>query len=232
MISTASQNLLDGPKAGDFGVGRLSIAGSNSFQLASNSYFGIAWAEGSPAGVGQTADIQWIFLTNRTVISGLFGSLETPYPTLPPFSFTRIDAIAAWGAWEGAVLLGVGVVAWAALVISWWVLATVYSLPYWACTRIAGAAISLLESWRVCAGALLTGALWMTMALISYSLGWIRVPVFLVLGGLHFVIPWVVLLAAVPHLNPRELTSDDALDEDPKKSVAGQTRRKNPFRQK
>jgi len=79
-----------------------------------------------------------------------------------------------------------------ALLLSWWILATIYFLP----VRLAGfftnRELDLRASWKLSGAALLPGALLMTAGILFYGLG-ISLVTFLFIFGAHFVLGWLYL---------------------------------------
>ena len=88
----------------------------------------------------------------------------------------------------------VGLATTAALLLSWWTLATVY-LPFvWLFSRVVGRPVSAPGAWKMASAALLVGATVGTIGIAAYATGAVRLPGLLVSQALHLPVGWIWLL--------------------------------------
>ncbi|HXB59853.1 MAG TPA: hypothetical protein VNU95_09820 [Candidatus Acidoferrales bacterium] len=138
-----------------------------------------------------TADLQIEFGHETIRVFSLFGYADFYYPP-GEISFNRTELGPLWRAWRAVILFLIILLAIIALLLSWWILATIYFLP----VRLAGfftnRELDLRASWKLSGAALLPGALLMTAGILFYGLG-ISLVTFLFIFGAHFVLGWLYL---------------------------------------
>lgn len=146
------------------------------------------------------ADFQFEFGTNSVRILSLFDPDELAYPpdyephTVIPFN--RPDLRPLWDAWRPDLVGALLVATFLGLLLTWFVLATLYSIPAWIIGFFCHRRMNLLAAWRLSGAALLPGAILVSLGLVAYVLGICDVLQFLFLFGLHFVVGWVYLFVA------------------------------------
>ena len=79
------------------------------------------------------------------------------------------------------------------LLLSWWLLATVYFLPAWLLGFFTNRDLNLRASWKLSGAALLPGALLMAAGVWLYGLGFLGLVSFGFLFAAHFVLGWTYL---------------------------------------
>jgi hypothetical protein len=82
----------------------------------------------------------------------------------------------------------------AALLLSWTLLATIYTPIVWLVALYGNRELSLRRSWKLAGAALMPGALWEIGILAGYSLGRLDLVPFLAATSAHVVIGWLFLL--------------------------------------
>jgi hypothetical protein len=119
-----------------------------------------------------------------------------------------------WGAWQPWLLVisAAGVIV--CLMLSWALLAGLYSLPTWLAAFYANRDWSLCASWKLSVAVLLPGALLMAGSILLYALAVLDLVHLMLLFGAHILLGWVYLI-----ISPWFLASDSA----------SATRSKNPF---
>ena len=177
--------------------GRLRWTGDLPRQLAENRFVGVGVDlkhEGLARG---PSDIQIeLGETSVKVISWL-GFVESSYPTGWRVGLSREEAMPWWRA-RAPWLLALSIMGSAALlIISWHMLGTAYFFPGWLLGFFLNRELSLGGSWRVSMAALMPGGAFFAGAIVLYGLGVVDVPRLGVLCGVHIVIGWVYLVAAV-----------------------------------
>jgi hypothetical protein len=157
------------------------------------------------------ADLQIEFGHETVRAFSLFGYADFLYPPNEIISFNRTGLDPQWKAWRAIILFSIVVATIIVLLLSWWILATVYFLPVWLAGFLTNRDLDLRASWKLSGAALLPGALLMTAGILFYGLG-LSLVTFLFIFGAHFVLGWLYLffglaflprtLSAVPKGNP------------------------------
>lgn len=179
------------PEVASIVSGSLSWPGDQPERLAQNPWLDVIVTPKSglnAPSLGQTADLQLELLPSRYRIQGILGHFTRPYPKSTSLDLGRIPASAAWEAWQSTASLMAACSIAAGLLISWWLLASIYSLPAWILALLLSRPVNLGATWRMASAALLFGALLAAAGLTAYILGVIRLPGLLVVLILHFPI--------------------------------------------
>ena len=150
--------------------------------------------------VRSPADFQFEFGTNSVLILSLFGPAELYYPpdyapgTYIPANKTDLQPL--WEAWRPNILVLAIIGTFLSLLLTWFLLATLYSLPVWIICYFGDREVSLLGAWRLAGAALLPGAVLLSVTLVLYELGVCDLVELLYIFGLHFVLGWIYLFVA------------------------------------
>ncbi len=142
------------------------------------------------------AQFQFEFGSDSLLIFSFFGVAEIDYPSDQSFYFNHTDLQPMWGAWAPEILALAALAVFFGLLLSWFLLATIYFLPVWLIAFFANRDLSLLQSWRVAGAALMPGALLMALSLWFYGLGAFDLIKLCFAFGMHFLIGWVYLLVS------------------------------------
>lgn len=185
------------PESAPLLAGRLQWPDSVPVRLSENSWLGLVvqpTAVPGPNELGQTADIQLQLRPTSLRVQGIFGHLEQPYPVGWQADLGRIPAMARWNAWRRPAMIFGGLSTTAALLLSWWTLATAY-LPFvWLISRVMGRPVSALGSWKMASAALLVGATVGAAGIAAYATGAVRLPGLLISQFLHLPVGWIWLM--------------------------------------
>jgi hypothetical protein len=102
-----------------------------------------------------------------------------------------------WNAWRPAILgyLAGGTVLF--LLGSWIFMGVLNGIFVFILARMANRAVSLWGAWKVAVAALMPGALFVSFALILYSLGSLNLPELIAAFALHFFVGWIFAFLAV-----------------------------------
>ena len=190
----------------DFGAVRgaqLAWPGQDAVVLAENRFLGLVVDLEESGTTGQIADLQVEFSRHRIKFVSLLGYASLPYPSGVAVELNRQTLDPWWNAWRPAFLFGAILATLLFLFTSWWVLATLYTLPVRVLAWFADRASSLGKSWRLAAAALLPGAGWLGGALLLYAAELLSSIGLGLAFALHFVIAWVYLIGA-PFSLPRK----------------------------
>ena len=87
------------------------------------------------------------------------------------------------------------------MLLSWWLLATIYFFPVWIVSYFTDRDLSFRASWKLAGAALLPGALLMSLGLALYGLGAFDLVQLAFAFTMHFIIGWIYLLISPMFLN-------------------------------
>ena len=147
------------------------------------------------------AQFQFEFTQDSLVIRSLLGELEIPYPPDQSFYFNRRDVQPAWGAWSPNLLGLAAIGTFFGLLLSWWLLATIYFFPVWLVSYFTDRDLSFRASWKLAGAALLPGALILSLGLALYGLGAFDLVQLAFAFTMHLIIGWIYLLISPMFLN-------------------------------
>ena len=193
------------PEQGSILHGQLQWSGDSPALLAEGNILAFDVDLDHSGDLRSPADFQFEFGTNTVIILSLFGPAEFDYPPdYAPNTFipaNRTDLRPIWDAWRPDLVGLVAVGTFVGLLVTWFILATVYCLPVWLIGFFANRQLGLLASWRLAGASLMPGAILFSCTLVAYELGVCDLLQFLYVFGLHFVVGWIYLFVAPMFLN-------------------------------
>jgi len=127
VVSAAIEQL---PAQGEIRAGRLSWGGTGPQLLGEGRYLAVAVDLNHEGTVRSPANVALEFGGGDARIFSLFGFVRWPYPKGWIMPFNRVELKPWWGAWAPPLLAITMVLIILALMLSWSVLATVYTCPY------------------------------------------------------------------------------------------------------
>lgn len=179
--------------------GRLVWPGGQSQRLAESSFIEFVVTPGGDHSIGQTADLQVELSVDEVKLRSLFGYLALPYSG-ERMSLSPEDVEATWGAWKSplSAVIGGFTVVW--LLMAWFVLAAVYSVPALLLGFYANRPSTFAERFKISAASLLPAALLLDAAILLYGLGLLSLVGLVVANALHFAVGWAYLVIAMLQL--------------------------------
>ncbi|HEY3760727.1 MAG TPA: hypothetical protein VGN23_03170 [Verrucomicrobiae bacterium] len=181
------------PDKGAISLGRLHWRGDSPKMLAEGRLLAIDVDLKHSGIIHSTAEVQAEFGEDSIrFYSILPGYSEVFYPEWPA-PFNRIDLEPKWNAWATSILFMTAAAAFVSLLFSWVVLATIYFLPVRLIGFLGDRQLNLWTSWKLCAGALLPGALLMIVGIWLYNFGLLNLVSFAAIFAAHFVLGWIYL---------------------------------------
>lgn len=216
-IETAIQKL---PAKGEILAGRLDWFDGSPKLLADGRFLALDVDLDHSGQLRSTADAQIEFGRTTVRVFSLLGYLDWNYPRDYTIAFNRTELAPLWGAWKAELLMAVGAAAIICLLLSWWLLATLYFLPAWLFGFYTNRDLNFRQSWRLSGAALMPGALMMTAAMAFYGLGFLSLVSFGFIYGMHLIMGWIYLFLSLLFV-PRAPTA-------PKRGNPFQQRRKEP----
>lgn len=195
VIGAAIQKL---PATGEILSGGLDWSGLSPEPLAEGRFLGIDVDLDHSGQISPASDLQIEFGRETIRVFSLFGYTDWPYPRGYIIAFNRTDLEPLWGAWSAEFLFIAGAAIVICLLLSWWLLATLYFLPTWLLGLYTNRDLNLRQSWRLTGAALMPGALLMAVAVVFYGVGFLNLVSLLFAFGAHFFIGWIYLFASLP----------------------------------
>jgi hypothetical protein len=216
VLSQAIHNL---PKEGEIRHGELKWNASEPQTLAENYFLAVSIDLEGAGGAISPAHIGLEFQRKQIKAYSLLGYVVLPYASGWRIAFNQPEVEPAWGAWRPAFLAAVGALTIAWLFVSWTVLATLYFLPAWIAAFFSNRRLTLGGSWRLAGASLMPGAMFFAACLLVYGLGGFDLIRLAVAAGLHFLVGWIYLAAALvslpkttaaaSHVNPFASTQNE-----------------------
>jgi len=225
-IDSAVENL---PAGSHLAEGRLRIPGSAALHLSTNRFVGITFAVNDAPGA--VADVAIRLSPVEWRISSLPGYLTLPYPRALAAALDRESLLPRWGAWRSAVVPLTAGVYTVGVMLGWMVLATLYAWPLKVLVFFRDKLTSRLGCWKLCAAALLPGALLMASATVFYTLGHIPAIGVAMAFVAHFVLGWAYVICgavALPFIPETERLRGNPFGDKGEKRRPKD--RRNPFR--
>ena len=195
------------PGQGEIRGGKLDWMGDSPVLLAENHFLSISVDLDHAGTLRSPADFQLEFGRNSLRVLSLFGEGELAYPSDYIFAVNQPDARPVWGAWAQDLLALAAIVSLFGLLLTWAMLATLYTLPVWLICFFSNRDLGLSASWKLAAASLLPGALLMSLSLVCYEFQVFDLVQFCFAASLHLVLGWVYLFVSPMFLN-RVLTAE------------------------
>jgi len=181
------------PEKGAVRNGQLEWNSPSPSWLTEGTFLSIIVDAAGSSRFGQSADVQLELEQNGFKICSLFGCVAVPYPKNRTIALNRAEADPWWGAWRPFVVAGAGAGVVICLMVSWLVLATIYSLPLRLITFYSDRQASWPGCWRVAGAAQLPGALLMSGAILLYGFNRLNLVGLLFAWLLHLVVGWIYI---------------------------------------
>jgi hypothetical protein len=193
-ISAAIKKL---PANGEIRSGRLDWHGDSPQLLAEGRFLAFDVDLNHSGQIHSTADVQIEFGRDSIRLFSLLpGYSEIFYvpDRVAPFNRTELEPL--WGAWAAEILFFAAAAAMIGLLVSWWLLATLYFLPAWLLGFYANRDLNFRASWKLSGAALLPGALALALAFLLYDFGLFDLVQLSFAFGLHFILGWIYLFVS------------------------------------
>jgi hypothetical protein len=147
--------------------------------------------------INSTADLQIEFGKESIRVFSILGYAEFFYPPdcFTPFNRTELEPL--WGAWSAEILFIAAAATVIGLLLSWWILATVYFLPVWLLGFFTNRDLNFRASWKFSGAVLMPGALLMAAGIFLYSFGALDLVKLGFIFSAHFVLGWIYLFVGL-----------------------------------
>jgi hypothetical protein len=147
-----------------------------------------------------TSDVQVEFGRDSIRVFSLLGYADFYYPYNPPNQTIPISREALeplWGAWLPEIQGGLVVVVSAGLLVLWTALATIYWLPVWLVSYLAGRELGLLAAWRLAGASLLPCGLLLALGIFLFDFGVLDLVQISFVIGAHLLLGWIYLFVSL-----------------------------------
>ena len=189
-ISAAIQKL---PADGEIRAGKLDWHGDSPQLLAEGKFLAFDVDLNHSGQIHSAADAQIEFGADSIRIFSLLGYAELFYPPDRFAPFNRIELEPLWGAWAVEILFLAFIAVMLALLMSWWLLATVYFLPVWLLAFYANRDLNFRACWKLSGAALMPGAALMAAGTLLYGVGLLDLVSLGFIFAMHFALGWIYL---------------------------------------
>jgi hypothetical protein len=193
-IRAAIQNL---PAAGKIFSGKLDWEGESSQMLAEGKFLAFDVDLNHSGQINSTADLQIEFGKESIRIFSLLGYVEFFYPPDRFAPFNRAELEPLWGAWAAEILFIAAAATLIGLLLSWWILATIYFLPIWILGFFVNRDLNFRASWKLSGAALMPGALLMAAGIFLYGFDTLDLVQLGFIFSAHFVLGWIYLFVSL-----------------------------------
>lgn len=190
IISRAISQL---PAGAEIKQSALTWSGDSPILLAENRFLAVSVDLEESAQIRSVAHLQCELSRTRLSVRSLFGYLTVNYPLGWRIAVNREELQPLWGAWRPTILFGALAVVVIGLFVTWFVLATLFTVPVWWWGFYLNRDLNLRASWRLSSAALLPGAFLMLVALSFYDLGIMDLVQMTFVFVVHLALGWVYL---------------------------------------
>lgn len=186
------------PAQGEINSGKLNWPVASPQSLAGGTFLSLTVDLKHSGLLRSPADVQVEFGQSGVRFLSLFGEADCAYPAGQwIIAFNRKELDPWWGAWQPPILwMSAGAVV-VGLLLTWSIIATIYSFPVWLAGFYANRELSAWGCWKLSGAALLPGALLVTAGLVLYGLGALDLVQLMAVLAAHFVVGWVYAAAGV-----------------------------------
>jgi hypothetical protein len=188
----------DMPDAGKISSGKLDWRGESSQMLAEGKFLAFDVDLNHSGQIhSATADLQIEFGKESVRVFSLPGYADFFYPAdrFAPFNRTELEPL--WGAWSAEILFVAAAATVIGLLLSWWILATIYFLPIWLLGFFTNRDLDFRASWKLSGAALMPGALLMAAGIFLYGFGALDLVQLGFIFSAHFVLGWIYLFVSL-----------------------------------
>lgn len=219
------------PAEGEIRDEQLDWRGESPAQLAGNHFLAIGVDMNHSGQLDREAELQVEFGRKNARVFSMLGYQVIDYPPGWRMAFNRIELDPWWGAWEPWIVVIAAAAAVLALLVSWFILATLYCVPVKLITFFENRDLRWGQSWKLAGAALMPGALFLTAGIIACGLNLVDLIQLCAMAALHVVIAWIYLFISplfLPRIPaPVSATANPFAD---KKEPETPARNKNPFK--
>lgn len=201
IIATAVDRL---PNEGRVAAGSLYWPGAPMAVLSESKFLGIAVNTEFEPNQQVAGDCILVFGARGFRTGSIAGHTFWSYPRRSSFPANRPELQPLWGAWSlwlGLVFCGGASLA---LIVTWWVLAALYTPPLVLWARVMRRRPGVWRIWKAACAAQLTGAAVLLSGIVAYRLRWLDVLQLLGFFVAHFLFSWLYASMAVLHLRRRK----------------------------
>lgn len=221
--------ILELPPQGEINAGELLLPDSSPRLLADSRLLSFAIDPQHSGLVRVPSHIQVEFGARDVRVSSLFGYANVPYSREHVVAFNRPGLEPWWGAWRPPLLWILFGATAAGLMVTWWMLATFYSLPLWVAGVFQDRRLTLRGAWKLAATALMPGCVVMIGGIVAYGAGMLGMIELLVLQGVHWIVGWIFCAGGIAKRPRSGDVANNPFETEAASSPAKTLKPENPF---
>ena len=184
------------PATAEIRDGTLQWGGDRAGKLSENRFLSIVVDLDATGELAAGSDVQIELEREELRMRSILGFLPIHYPAGWAVPLDRMEVSAWWGAWDQAVLAGLGVMVLTGLGLAWSLLALPYSIIVRLVALMANRPLTMRGAWALAVAAQFAGTLIASAALVAYGLGRLDLVRLLWIVLLQFPVTWFMLLLA------------------------------------
>ena len=193
MVRSAIRHL---PAEGEIRDEQLDWRGESPVQLAGNHFLGFGVDMNHSGQLGREAELQIEFGRKNARVFSMLGYEVIDYPPGWRMAFNRTQLDPWWGAREPWIVAAATAFTILALLVSWFLLATLYCLPVKLISFFENRDLRWGQSWKLAGAALMPGALFLTAGIVACGLNLVDLIQLGGIAALHMVIGWIYLFVS------------------------------------
>jgi hypothetical protein len=221
------------PAEGEISEEELHWHGDAPALLAGNHFLGIGVDLNHSGQLGREAELQVEFGRKNTRVFSMLGYEVIDYPPGWRTAFNRTELEPWWGAREPWIVVLAVALTLVGLMVSWFILATLYCVPVKLITLFENRDLGWGQSWKLAGAALMPGALFMTAGVVACGLNLVDLIQLGSIAAMHIIIGWIYLFIS-PLFLPRPagttMPGTNPFSDKTGSGCPGTEKNPNPFR--
>jgi hypothetical protein len=232
VVDQAIQQL---PSTGEIRKGRWETTEESPRLLAEGRFLAIIADPHHTGKIRVPADLQVEAGMKSVRFIALLGFVDWPYPDRSRvIAINKLALEPWWGAWRPPLFWIVFGVVMLGLILTWWLLASLYSLPFWFAGFFSNRRLTLSGSWKMAAAGLMPGAMLMVVAILLHGWGVLGLVEFFAVLAAHWAAGIAYgcgALMARPKLHAQMVEAGNPFDPERDSKERNEHRKKtrNPF---
>lgn len=171
--------------------------------------------------IADGADLQVVFGKEKLLLRSLFGWLILPYPETLNFPLNLKEVWTTWGAYKNSIIPVTFLIFACLLVLVWWMLAWLYSIPISIFIKILRRKIDPIGVFRISLMSQMLPAAILSSGIILYAYNRFDLTTLLILFIVHIPFAWIYLIISPFYL--------PGLPEDLENPFSDGDKSRNPF---
>lgn len=152
--------------------------------------------------IADGADLQIVFAKDKLLLRSLLGWLAIPYPKMFYFPLNLKELWTSWGAYKNSIIPAVFVISVFSLLLVWWMLAWIYSIPVSLIANILKRKVDAVGVFRISVMSQMLAAGIMAAGIVFYAYARIDLTTLCIIFAIHLPFAWIYL-AITPFFLPK-----------------------------